>query len=163
MDYPRRRKETGFSLFELVIVVAIIAVLMGSGFGYYLKLMNDAEEAAVHLQATQFSTSVSQAHIQWVLQKQPAVVDVGAAKIAMNDDGWPVGVVSDLGSSVDVCSQLWRALLKARVEREGIAETARFNARRVDSDHCRYQYESKSSRALAFTYHPRTGVVKVQY
>ena len=163
MDYPRRLKETGFSLFELVIVVVIIAVLMGSGFGYYLKLMDDAEAAAVNLQASQFSTSISQAHIQWVLQRQPAVVEVDGSRIAMNDQGWPVGVVSEQASPDDVCSRLWSALLKARVEREGSSEALRFSARRVNNDHCRYHYEGESSLALAFTYHPLTGAVKVQY
>lgn len=54
-----KKIQKGFTLVELIVVMAIIAILAGAGVGTYFGVMNNARKTAANQEATQIKTSIA--------------------------------------------------------------------------------------------------------
>ena len=59
MKSTMRKLQRGFTLVELIVVMAIIAILAGAGVGTYFGVMNNARKNVAQQEATQLKTSIA--------------------------------------------------------------------------------------------------------
>ncbi|MEI8641567.1 prepilin-type N-terminal cleavage/methylation domain-containing protein [Pseudoalteromonas sp. Hal099] len=66
-----RVRATGFSLFELVLVVVLLAVIMAFAIPQYIGIKNQAHNASVDVVAGGFASAVLMVKGQWELSGRP--------------------------------------------------------------------------------------------
>ncbi len=83
------RKQEGFTLIELVIVIVILGILAATALPRFINVTNDAYKAAVAGTAGGFGSGIALAHALWMAKNQPAAVTLdGGASVSMTA-GWP--------------------------------------------------------------------------
>jgi len=85
----------GFSLFELVIVVILLAVILSFAIPQYIGIKNQAHNASVDAIAGSFSSAVGMVRGQWELEGRP---NSRSNKTFVNYAGVIVGVDGTLGT-----------------------------------------------------------------
>ena len=70
-----RAHETGFSLFELILVVVLLAVIMAFAIPQYIGIKNQAHNASVDVVAGEFASAVLMVKGQWELSGRPKGVN----------------------------------------------------------------------------------------
>ena len=85
----------GFSLFELVIVVILLAVILSFAIPQYIGIKNQAHNASVDAIAGSFSSAVGMVRGQWELEGRP---NSRSNKTFVNYGGVIVGVDGMLGT-----------------------------------------------------------------
>lgn len=80
-----RRVMAGFSLVELMITVAIIAILAGIGYPSYTSYMKRGYRS----QATQLMSEIASREVQYMLDARQYTATIGAGGLNItNKDGW---------------------------------------------------------------------------
>ena len=85
----------GFSLFELVIVVILLAVILSFAIPQYIGIKNQAHNASVDAIAGSFSSAVGMVRGQWELEGRP---NSRSNKTFVNYGGVIVGIDGSLGT-----------------------------------------------------------------
>ena len=85
----------GFSLFELVIVVILLAVILSFAIPQYIGIKNQAHNASVDAIAGSFSSAVGMVRGKWELEGRP---NSRSNKTFVNYAGVIVGVDGTLGT-----------------------------------------------------------------
>lgn len=78
------RKQAGFTLIELVIVVVILGFLAATAIPKFVDLTDQAKQASVEGMAGGFATGVSLARAQWEAESRPSDTD---SRNVVNYDG----------------------------------------------------------------------------
>lgn len=92
----RLKKEAGFTLIELVIVVVILGFLAATAIPKFVDLTEQAKQANIEGMAGGFATGVSLARSQWEAEARPK--DTAGINM-VNYDGTVVYLTSEDGSS----------------------------------------------------------------
>ena len=117
----RKNKQKGFTLVELIVVVAIIAILAAIAVPNFMGLIEKAETGKDIANATAIAGAVNVFNVLATTPKLQADVDgyttnaLGGATTAL-DDLWPSGM-----SDLDVAA----AVLRVDVTTEGVATVDR--------------------------------------
>jgi MSHA pilin protein MshB len=90
-----RVRATGFSLFELVLVVVLLAVIMAFAIPQYIGIKNKAHNASVDVVAGGFASAVLMVKGQWELSGRPKGVN---NTTHINYGGVIVGVDGERGT-----------------------------------------------------------------
>ncbi len=105
------RKQTGFTLIELVIVVVILGLLAATAIPRFLNVTDDAEDATVEGVAGGFATGVGLVRAQWEIDARPrfnesannTTVNIEGILIGVDGDtGYPTGSVNNDASTEDI-------------------------------------------------------------
>ncbi|MGI5310589.1 prepilin-type N-terminal cleavage/methylation domain-containing protein [Rheinheimera sp. WS51] len=83
------RKQTGFTLIEIVIVIIILGLLAATALPRFLDVTDDAEKASLDGIAGGFASAVGLVRAQWEVEGRPGQ---GTVKATVNYDGISVGV-----------------------------------------------------------------------
>jgi MSHA pilin protein MshB len=89
------KKERGFTLIELIIVIVILGILSVIAFPRFSNLQVDANAALVSGVGGAFRDAVGLAHLKWQIDNGVGPVDnldlygTGANTMDMNTNGWP--------------------------------------------------------------------------
>lgn len=147
------------SMIELIIIVAVIAILMGSFINQFFKQQQQITDTGFESLAHKFSSKVQVVHGQWFMDKQPNVVVLSSFNsekkelVSVNDFGW-----IDSDNQGANCQQIWQVAMdmpmnfmqKPVVALELVQDTKQGRT-------CRYQL----AEGLYFDYNTRTGKVQL--
>ena len=171
MSYDKQR---GFSLFELTVVLIVIAFLIYMGYRSYFGTIADSQVKAIGYQADAFSRTVNNIRGMAIASNSTKVVMDKAAMdgsaIYVNEYGWPAN--SDPGRSprsstqtAEECQQLWYGLFenapKAVIRGKVKDRMADYEISVINGQICRYELTRKQEGSYFFDYSVRTGTVFV--
>jgi MSHA pilin protein MshA len=86
-----RRSEAGFTIIELVVVIALLGLLAAVALPRFTNLRTEAQAAAFEGVKGGFASAVALSHAQWLAQNSPATIllEGSTTPITMNASGWP--------------------------------------------------------------------------
>ncbi|MDP2560859.1 type II secretion system protein [Psychrobium sp. 1_MG-2023] len=92
------KKQQGFSLIELIIVVVILSLLAVTALPRFLNVTEQAEDAAVEGVAGGFAAAVGLVRAQWEIEGRPsgtsASITMDSTQIQVNEFGFPTSSAS---------------------------------------------------------------------
>jgi MSHA pilin protein MshB len=84
------KNSRGLTLFELIIVISIIAILAALAVPAYINIAEDAAEAQFKMVMQSFKSSTNQMNAFWVVKGKPVSITVSSnIDINMTTAGWP--------------------------------------------------------------------------
>lgn len=148
-QYPKREKQRGFTLIELVVVISILAILAAFALPRFAQLSEQAHQSSIQASSGALSAGVALVKAQWVANGTTgavaAVSGYGDDNVAVNADGWATSTNGNTGSpNENRCVQIWQGLLQSNAPTISTATAANANAdywASVSGDVCEYEYQ----------------------
>ncbi|PXX89290.1 pilin [Marinobacter vulgaris] len=115
----REEKQRGFTLIELVVVIAILAILAAFALPRFAQLSEQAHESSIKATAGALAAGVALTKTQWVSNGLTAaaddVVGFGNDDVDVSDDGWPTATndVNSANMTEARCRQVWEGVLQS--------------------------------------------------
>ena len=109
------RSQQGFTIIELVIVIAILGILGAVALPKFADLTSDAKSAAFDGIKGGFTSSLMIAHSKWLAEgsntTDPNTISLeGSTSVQMNTTGWP-----KTGAGNGDAAALWSVLMSGTV------------------------------------------------
>ncbi|MGO1233609.1 MAG: prepilin-type N-terminal cleavage/methylation domain-containing protein, partial [Marinobacter sp.] len=120
-----QRKNQGFTLIELVVVIAILAILAAFALPRFAQLSEQAHESSVKATSGALAAGVALAKAQWVTNGLSSSTDqlegFGDGDLNVSSQGWAVawtGGYEGEGDgtaemTVSRCEQVWNGVLQS--------------------------------------------------
>jgi len=160
----------GFTLIELVVVIALISILAAVALPRMLETYNNAHQAAVYGAGGALASAVVLVRSQWVANGSSlavtGVAGFGNDDVATSSDGWPTDAGQGSGSntspvmdSAQRCIRIWRGVLVANAPSvsASVADNSDYLADTVNGN-CRFTYR-RTDKGSNILYNARTGEV----
>lgn len=162
--------QSGFTLIEMVVVIALISILAAVALPRMLETYDNAHEAAVYGAGGALASGVVLARSQWVANGSSLAVTgiegFGNDNVATSSDGWPTDAGQGASSSHNAvmdsperCARIWQAILVANAPSvsTNIAVGSDYLVDTVNGN-CRYIYR-RNDRGNNILYDARSGEV----
>lgn len=172
------RKNNGFTMIELVVVIAILGILAAVALPHFIDSTKDAHRATVRSAAGAFTSAVSLVRGQYELNRaggangcqagncQIDVLGYGNGSIDVNATGWPVGTgrsgtpAANTDMTGGECRNLWGNLLQASAP--SVAGTSAAFVASANGTRCLYTYNLDGGDDV-IEYNANTGEVFVTF
>ncbi len=161
-----KKRLAGFTLIELVVVIAILAILAQFALPKFTEISDDAHRAAVEGAGGSFTSAVALVRAQWLANGVRAAVQdlpgYGEPNnvIDVSVDGWPTGVsgnTNPTGMTAAECNDLWGELMTTNSLTASTTVGGDYLTT-VSGGDCRYTYQSTAD-GHNVEYDPETGDV----
>jgi prepilin-type N-terminal cleavage/methylation domain-containing protein len=166
-----KQKNRGFTLIELVVVIAILAILAAFALPRFAQLSEQAHRSSIQGTAGALSAGVALAKAQWVTNgasqdstDRTGIEGFGNEIISVTENGWPVSTGSYTGDgngnatmNNGRCIDIWEELLQSNAPSVSTGSTTDYEAAGA-SNSCTYTY-NPDGRSSTITYNAETGEV----
>ena len=153
----RNKKQQGFTLIELVIVIVILGILAATALPRFLDVSNQAHASAVSGTGGAFGTSVMLAHAGWMANGQVTPVVLDGRNVTMNVTGWPAAA-----TAAECVTNVWTVIMQNPPSAAAAAGSTYLVT--FVGGICIFDYRGKASLPatdLDIRYTPATGVITV--
>ncbi|MFC4258399.1 prepilin-type N-terminal cleavage/methylation domain-containing protein [Marinobacter lacisalsi] len=156
-----KQKQKGFTLIELVVVIAILAILAAFALPRFAQLSEQAHNSSIQGTAGALSAGVALVKAQWVTNGSTTadtdgVEGFGEGDVAATGDGWPDP------NNTGGCAALWEALLQANAPSIATSGTATEYTASFTDPVCTYEYNPNEA-GDTITYDYSSGEVEVNF
>ena len=157
----RQRRELGFTLVELVVVIVLLGILAATALPRFMNVDDEAHASVVDGVMGSLQTGVAMYHAQWMAQSQPATNTQIAefSNLRVNAAGYPYGTAERSGGTSTVtdqtdCVAIFNGVLQAGAPTvTGVASAAAVVGVTTDfaavasAPNCVYYYTAQGNRS----------------
>ena len=138
------RKQEGFTLIELVIVIVILGILAATALPRFINVTNDAYKAAVAGTAGGFGSGIALAHALWMARNQPTTVTLDGGVPVTMTNGWPTG------TTPAECINAWTGVMQNPPVAKIAAGTGVDFVASYTSPNCIFTYQKSSTMTITY-------------
>ncbi len=164
MHKENARRQKGFTIVELVVVIVILGILAATALPRFVDLQGQAHSASVQGVGASYMSAVNLVHTGWLASGGTAAVNSvtleGSTTIGVNDSGWPENDQAAGGDGTITaaeCQALWEDML---ISAPTVAtDTSEDYQVTVATPTCTYTLNATTGRSIA--YNSSTGAVTI--
>lgn len=153
------RKQSGFTIIELIVVIALLGILSAVALPRFMSVTDDAHTAAVSGAGAAFATGVALIRAQAIAEgvTSGVVEGFGDGTLHVSALGAPMG----MGSAEALnCEEVWTKLLQTNAPSvTGSSPDYRITTAVPE---CIYTYKTPGTIARSITYNTQTRAVTVE-
>jgi prepilin-type N-terminal cleavage/methylation domain-containing protein len=164
-----KQNQRGFTLIELVVVIAILAILASFALPRFVQLAEQAHRSSVKATAGALAAAVALVKVQWMSNGLTgAAVDVagfGEDNVDVSADGWPTSTSSNstnTSMNTALCQQVWQGLLQPNAPSVATSAPADYLVTAA-APQCTFTYtldgQNGTATAKSIVYDASTGAV----
>ncbi|MCQ4309990.1 type II secretion system GspH family protein [Pseudomonas stutzeri] len=155
------KKQLGFTMIELVVVIAILGILAAVALPRFMDASKDAHRAAVAGTAGALGSAVALVRSQWEINRSKAITNpntnvagFGSNNVDVNSEGWPVNTE---GTDLH-CTNLWTNVLQGSIPTITGTDRDYIPTKNPGNTICTYTYQRDGGDDV-ITYDSSTGQV----